>query len=141
MKSLTRIDQSLKQTKDEIAFNLENIQVFLKRLETAPSEQVLVDSEALVSKSYFYLKSMSLSASSITNIEMKYMIVRGLFLIAKKLHKVSSRKFSAFKDCCYSIYLRFNVIDKIQMEIVYIRTDLVKLNLEKSQNGQIIRGD
>lgn len=111
----------------------------MKRVETEPGEQILIDCEALIRKTFFFLKSMPLSPASLKAVQCKFIAARGLYLTIKKLNKQNLAKLEALKDTAYVIYLRWNVVDRVQTEVLKLRNDLIRLNVERSQSGLLKR--
>lgn len=108
-------------------------------LANGPNEQIIARSEVLIKKCYFRLKSLDFSPSTNVNFGYKCIAVRGLDLLAKKLHKNCHNRLSAFKDILYTIYLKFNVVDKIQADLEKLKRSLIQLDMEKIQKGVFTR--
>ena len=104
-------------------------------------QQLLIDCESLIRKSFFFLKSAILSTSSVTNAEYKFMVVRGLFLVVKKLNKHCQRQLMALKDATYVAYLKVNVVDKVHFDVMCLKHELIKPELDKANSGFINRNN
>lgn len=133
------MDESSSRTIAELGYNIEQIRLFIKRLESQGGEQNLLDGEAMIRKSFFFLRSLALSPASVSCIRAKYVAVRGLYLTIKKLNKRNMAKFQALRDTCYLLYLRWNVVDRLHADVFRIKHDLIKLNLDKSHSGGLTR--
>lgn len=113
----------------------------MQKLNSASDEQLLTDCEGLIRKSLFMFKSATLSTTSLANAEYKFMVVRGLFLVVKRLNKRCQRQLTALKDAAYVVYLKVNVVDKVHSDIMRLKNELIKPELDKPQSGFLNRNN